>query len=77
MERNEVQKEVESGEEVVSRKARTGIIKKEDQVLKESMVDGSAEAWHLGMRAEPFILKGGVMKSRLAQGSREGSSGEG
>lgn len=56
MERNEVQKEVESGEEVVSRKAGTGIIKKEDQVLKESMVDGSAEAWHLGMRAEPFIL---------------------
>lgn len=61
----------------MSRKAGTGIIKKEDQVLKESMVYGSAEARHLGMRAEPFILKGGVMKNRLAQGRREGASGEG
>lgn len=49
MERSEVQQEVESSEVVVSRKAETetGTMGEESQVLKESMVDSSAEGWCL------------------------------
>lgn len=61
----------------MSRKAGTGIIKKEDQVLKESMVYGSAEARHLGMRAEPFILKGGGGEEQTSSRKERGSQWRG
>lgn len=86
MERNGVQKEVESSKEAVSRKVETGITSHGRSYLG---TEGGHDGWSAGgleprglaMRAEPCILRGGLMKSRpspiLKEGEREGSSGQG
>lgn len=71
METNEVQKEEETSEETVSRKAGTGTIGEENKVLKETMVDQLKDgAQRSRDETRAMHSRGGLMKG--SPGPRQG-----